>query len=359
MKSQSVIRKSEFRERCGLVADSLKREFGLSHILGQSKAVQTLRNKIDRISSCKVDVLVSGESGTGKEVAARAIHYLSRRAGKPFIPVNCGAIPESLFENELFGHVKGAFTDAGLQQIGLVKEAEHGTLFLDEIGVTSPYVQVKLLRLLQNREYRPLGDVRRHKANIRIIAATNTDLQCLVEKGTFRKDLFYRLNVISLYIPPLRERREDIPILVEHFTEKYANEYEKPIKGFTKAAMRQLISYSWPGNIRELENKIQQVIVMSANPVVDVEAIQLCTSQSKSEGSELENFNAAKRRVVNSFARIYLMQLLKEYRGDVVGAARRAGKSRTGLWNLLRRYNISPSQFRHQCISEDRNMDRG
>ena len=353
MNRQTITRRPELREECALAADSLKRRSGLSQVVGRSKAVQALRNKIEKISSCSVDVLISGESGTGKEIAARAIHYLSQRAGKPFIPVNCGAIPEGLFENELFGHVKGAFTDAGLHQIGLVKEAEQGTLFLDEIGVTSPYVQVKLLRLLQNREYRPLGDVRRHKTDIRVIAATNRDLQGLLDEGTFRKDLFYRLNVVSIHVLPLRERREDIPILVEHFTERYSREYKKPIRGFTRDAIRCLISYSWPGNIRELEHKIQQAIVMSESAVIDVGAIQLATSQSESEGPGLECFNVAKKRVVDSFARTYLAQLLEEYCGDVVGASRRAGKSRTGLWNLLKRHGIDPSQFRQHNISRD------
>lgn len=359
MNGQIINRKSELREECAFAVDSLMKKSGLSQILGRSKAVQALRNKIDKISSCNIDVLICGESGTGKEIAARAIHYLSQRAGKPFVPVNIGAIPESLFENELFGHVKGAFTDAGHHQIGLVKDAEGGTLFLDEIGVISPFVQVKLLRLLQNREYRPLGDYRQRKANIRIIAATNTDLQSLIEEGTFRKDLFYRLNVISLNVPPLRKRREDIPILVEHFTERYARKYNKPIKGFTREAMRQLTSYSWPGNIRELENRIQQMIVTSANPVIDFEAIQLDNSTSESEGSESEYFNVAKKRIIDSFARTYLRRLLIECNGEVVFAARRAGKSRTGLWNLLKKYGIDPSQFYHHNISKDLNIERG
>lgn len=359
MASHIITGKSEFHVEGAFAADCLKRNSGLSQIVGQSTAVQALRNKIEKISSCDVDVVISGESGTGKEIVARAIHYLSRRAGKPFIPVNCGAIPESLFENELFGHAKGAFTDACCHQIGLVKEAEQGTLFLDEIGVTSPYVQVKLLRLLQNREYRPLGEFRRRKADVRVIAATNRDLQSLLDEGTFRKDLFYRLNVVTIYMPPLRERREDIPILLEHFRERYARQYKKRIDGFTKEAMRRLVCYSWPGNIRELEHKVQQTVVMSENTVIDIGAIQLAASRSESEGSGLECFNVAKKRVVDSFARTYLTQLLKEYRGDVISAARRAGKSRTGLWNLLKKHNIHPSQFRSAHVGKYSGVDRG
>jgi len=229
---------------------------------------------------------------------------------------------------------------------------------LDEIGVTSPYVQVKLLRLLQNREYRPLGDFRRRKADVRVIAATNRDLQSLLDEGAFRKDLFYRLNVVAIYMPPLRERREDIPILVEHFTRRYAREYEKPIKGFTGEALRCLVSYSWPGNIRELEHKVQQAIVMSESAVIDVGAIQLAPGQSESEGQKLEHFSVAKKRVVDSFARTYLAQLLTEYCGDVASASRRAGKSRTGLWNLLKKHGIDPSQFRRHNISRDSKIGR-
>lgn len=346
MESQNIIRRSEFHEECASVAVSLKRKSGLNHILGRSKIVQTLREKIDKISYCKVNVLISGETGTGKEIAARAIHYLSYSAGKPFIPVNCGAIPESLFENELFGHVKGAFTDAGHQQVGLVGEADGGTLFLDEIGIISPYIQVKLLRLLQEKEYRLIGDSKRYKANTRIVAATNRDLRSLVEAGTFRKDLFYRLNIVSLHMPPLRERMEDVPILVRHFINKYSNEYNKPIEGLSKDTMRAFMSYSWPGNIRELENKIQQMIVMSPSSIIDVEKVGISTGEPRCKESEFESFKAAKKRIISSFEKTYLIQLLAEHSGNVVSAARRIGKSRTGLWNLLKKYNISPREFR-------------
>jgi transcriptional regulator with PAS, ATPase and Fis domain len=306
---------------------------------------------------CNVNVLISGETGTGKELTARAIHYLSCRAGKPFIPINCGAVPENLFENELFGHAKGAFTGASLQQNGLAKEAEGGTLFLDEISAISPYVQAKLLRLLQDKEYRPLGDPRPRKADIRIIAATNRDLQGLVKKGTFREDLFYRLNIVSVHIPPLRERTEDIPILAEHFIRKYSKEYKKPIKELSKDVMRAFMSYSWPGNIRELEHEVQRAVVMSENTMIDVGSTELATNQSGSEGSGLEYFNIAKERVVDSFARSYLTQLLKESRGDIVSAARRAGKSRTGLWNLIKRYSIDPKEFRSPQICKYLNVE--
>jgi DNA-binding NtrC family response regulator len=340
-------RRSEIPSELNSVKKSLKRKFGLTQILGRSKVIQKLHESIEKISLCDVNVLISGESGTGKELAARAIHYIGRRAGKPFIPVNCSAIPESLFENELFGHVKGAFTDAGLPQVGLVKEAEGGTLFLDEIGAISPFIQVKLLRLLQEREYKPLGDPRLRRADIRIIAATNRDIQTLVKEGKFRDDLFYRLNIVSLDIPPLRERREDIPILVMHFMSEYSKELNKPIKEVSDDTMKALITYSWPGNIREVENKIQQMIVMSSGPVFSLESIQSYLSETNSEESKLEYLNEAKKKAIASFEKSYLIQLLQEHRGNVVNAARKAGKSRTGFWNLLRKYNLSPKHFRH------------
>jgi len=341
-----VDRESETDRERKSAKESLKRKFGLRQILGRGKLVQQLHEKIDRISSCDANVLISGESGTGKELAARAIHYLSWRTGKPFIPVNCGAIPESLFENELFGHVRGAFTDAAYQQIGLVKEAEGGTIFLDEIGAISPYIQVKLLRLLQDKEYKPLGESKPRKADVRIIAATNRDLPGMVKKSRFREDLFYRLNIVSLHIPPLRERKEDIPVLVDHFIKKYSKQYNKPVKRVSEDAMRGFISHPWPGNIRELENKIQQIVVMSTSPVISAGSIQLPAGEPEPQEFEFECFTAAKRKAVDSFEKNYLSQLLTEHRGDVVSAARRAGKSRTGLWNLLKKHNLSPKQFR-------------
>jgi DNA-binding NtrC family response regulator len=325
---------------------SLRLELGLNRILGRSKVVRDLHEKISKISACDVNVLISGESGTGKELAARAIHYLSSRAGRPFVPVNCGAIPESLFENELFGHVRGAFTDARLLQAGLVEEAEGGTLFLDEIGATGPHIQVKLLRLLQDKSYRRLGDSKPRRADIRILAATNMDPRALVEDGKLRRDLFYRLNIVSLYMPPLSKRKSDIPVLVEHFIRKYAREYNRPTTAVSEDAMGVLASHSWPGNIRELENKMQQLIVMSTGPTICAKDIDLPGGPIGARRPVIESFKVAKKKVVDTFERSYLTRLLIECRGDVVAAAARAGKSRTGLWNLLRKHSLSPKEFR-------------
>jgi len=325
----------------------LQKKVGINRILGRSKAVNQLRYEIECIAPCDVTVLISGESGTGKELTARAIHYLSERSTGPFIPVNCGAIPENLFENELFGHRKGAFTDATLHQEGLVREAEGGTLFLDEIGVISPYIQVKLLRLLQDKEYKALGESKPHKANIRIIAATNQDLSQMVQKSLFREDLFYRLNIVSIGLPPLRERKEDIPLLVDFFLEKYSTQFHKTFKRLPEEIMDAMLNYSWPGNIRELENKVQQVVVKGRRSnVLMNEFLQLNPAQCKKDLTHLVCFKEAKQKAVDSFEREYLMLLMAAYNGDVVNAARRAGKSRTALWNLLSKHNLHPKQFR-------------
>lgn len=329
------------------VIQSLKRKEGLSRILGSSEAVSRMKEQLGNIASFDVSVLIFGESGTGKELAARAIHYLSSRSHKPFVPVNCGAIPESLFENELFGHRKGAFTDASFHQEGVVKEAEGGTLFLDEIGVVTPYIQVKLLRLLQEKEYKPLGDSKTRKANVRIIAATNKDLQTMVQEDTFREDLFFRLNIVSLTIPPLRERREDIPLLLDHFIKKYSRQYRKPIASVSEDAMLALLSYSWPGNIRELENKILHAFVMAQNNKITIRDIDMppLEIQWRKENSTFEQFKKAKQKAIEDFERNYLTLVMAACRGDVRIAAHQAGKSRTSFWNLLSKHHLHPRQF--------------
>jgi two-component system response regulator GlrR len=342
------MKEPESVEETQAVKAALKRQFILGHIKGRSKAVKKLHQTISRLSSCDVNVLIAGETGVGKEPAARAVHYLSCRAGKPFIPVNCGAIPEALFENELFGHVKGAFTDAAIPQVGLVQAAEAGTLFLDEISVVGPYIQVKLLRLLQEKEYKPLGSSYTRKADIRIIAATNKELHKLVKEGKFREDLFYRLNIVALHIPPLRERKEDIPVLVDHFLKKYCAAYDKPLKRFSEDALAAMISYAWPGNIRELENKVQHLVVMSSEPVIDNRHLHLPENEHQRGESGIERFNAAREKVIQAFERSYLVRLLTKHKGNVARAARIAGKSRTALWNLIKKHNLSPKQFRYE-----------
>lgn len=331
-----------------LVKEKIKRESVIKRILGSSPAIKKTREQIKIIASCDASVLITGESGSGKELAAHAIHYLSDRSSFPFIPVNCGAIPENLFENELFGHTKGAFTNAYENQGGLVKEAQNGTLFLDEIGVINPYIQVKLLRLLQEKEFKPLGDPRVKKADIRIIAASNRELPRLVEDGSFREDLFFRLNIVTLHIPSLRERKSDIPELIEFFLNKYCLEYRKPKKNISERVLKVMLDYSWPGNIRELENKIQHLIVMAEGNEItytDLPDFSQHTLSSVQRITEIESFKKAKQKNIDEFERSYLTLLMQEYKGDVVNAARKAGKSRTALWNLLSKHRLHPRTF--------------
>jgi two-component system response regulator HydG len=240
-------------------------------LIGEAEPMRVVFRAIAKASATSATVLITGESGTGKELVARAIHYGGPRASAPFVPVNCGAIPEGLLESELFGHVKGAFTGATESRAGFFQTADGGTIFLDEISETSLPMQVKLLRVLQDREVCMVGTTRSRTVDVRVIAATNKDLLALVKKGTFREDLYYRLNVITVEIPPLRERADDVLLLAQHYLAKFAGEFGKKAPSFSDAALRALRNYDWPGNVRELENIIQRLVVMLEGPVIDVQ----------------------------------------------------------------------------------------
>jgi len=239
-------------------------------LIGESPAMQKVFASIRKASSTSATVLITGESGSGKELVARAIHYSSDRASAPFVPVNCGGIPESLLESELFGYVKGAFTGAHESRAGFFQTADGGTVFLDEIGETSIAMQVKLLRVLQDKEVRMVGDSRARTVDVRIIAATNKDLQSLIQSRVFREELYYRINVVTIEVPPLRARGGDIPLLVRHFAEKFASELGKAVPRFSEKAMEALQNYAWPGNVRELENAIQRIVVMNDEQIIDI-----------------------------------------------------------------------------------------
>ncbi|MFH2049582.1 MAG: sigma-54 dependent transcriptional regulator [bacterium] len=238
--------------------------------MGNSKEIRKVFHAIDKTSNTSATVLISGESGTGKELVARAIHYSSKRASASFVPVNCGGIPENLLESELFGHVKGAFTGAIETRAGFFLTADGGTIFLDEISETSIAMQIKLLRVLQDKEVCMVGDTRSSKVDVRILVATNRDLESLIKKGIFREDLFYRISVITITVPPLRKRKKDILLLIRHFANKYSNELSKSVPRFTDDALEVLNNYYWPGNVRELENVIQRLIVMTDSNIIDV-----------------------------------------------------------------------------------------
>jgi DNA-binding NtrC family response regulator len=250
-------------------------EFDHYGIVGRSRVIQDVIAKAERVAETKSTVLIMGETGTGKELLARAIHDRSAQRNMPLIKVNCAAIPDTLLESELFGHVRGAFTGAATNKKGKFALADGGTIFLDEIGTMSPSLQAKLLRVLQEREFEPLGAERSQRVDVRVIAATNRDIKRLVEDGRFLEDLFYRLNVIPLVLPPLRERREDIPVLVEHFLRKHAHRSGRKIEEIREEALARLNAYDWPGNVRELENTIERAVVLSGGPVIDARDITM------------------------------------------------------------------------------------
>jgi two-component system, NtrC family, response regulator GlrR len=328
--------------RAKSLTETLTEELGMRQLVGASPAFLTEINKIPLIAKCNANILISGETGTGKEMCARAIHYLSPRAPKAMIPINCGATPVELLENELFGHERGAFTGAFNSQPGLIQEADGGTLFLDEIDCLPPPAQVKLLRFIQDKEYRPLGSTKIRKADVRIISATNSILQDRVREGKFRADLFFRLNIIPLRLPSLRERPDDIPLLADHFLDKFAAEFDRTVVSLSPRAMRSLINHDWPGNVRELEYTIERAIALSDQPVID----SVDVGPDPEIDSAEESFQAAKAKVVRDFEKTYIQSLLTIHSGNITRAAEVAGKNRRAFWQLIRKHGIDASQFR-------------
>ncbi|HVF44378.1 MAG TPA: sigma-54 dependent transcriptional regulator [Pyrinomonadaceae bacterium] len=318
-------------------AQALQEKLGTTLLVGESRSFLKEVNKIPLLAKCNASILISGETGTGKEVCARAIHYLGRWASKPFVPVNCGAIPAELVENELFGHERGAFTGARSTQVGLIQEADGGTLFLDEVDCLPLLSQVKLLRFLQEKEYRPLGSTKTCRADVRVIAAMNADPEEAIRVGNLRRDLYYRLNVIPLALPPLRERRGDIPLLARHFLAKYAAEFDKRVTDFSPEAMQLLVSYDWPGNVRELEHVVVRSIVLTAGDVISGADIALAPRASASAD---ESFKRAKNRIVAEFEKSYVERALLLSHGNISKAARAAQKSRRAFWELIRKHRI-------------------
>ncbi|WDT73716.1 MAG: sigma-54 dependent transcriptional regulator [Candidatus Manganitrophus sp.] len=325
-------------------AKRLKIDLGMSALIGESAPFVKVLRQISLLARCDATVLLSGETGTGKELAARAIHYLSARAGGPFIPVNCSALPETLLENELFGHTKGAYTDASLPQRGLIAEAEAGTLFLDEIDGLSLTAQAKILRFLQEGEYRPLGGRQPLQSDVRIVAATNANLVEKAKAGTFREDLYFRLHILSLPLPPLRERTEDIPLLAKYFLKKYCRRFRSDYKILSPAALLKLSSYAWPGNVRELEAVIQRTIVHSTVSLIQAEEIDLPTAVQMPSKRD-PPFQALKRRTIDTFEKSYLCQLLMTHRGNISRAAKEAGKDRRAFRRLMEKHGLIRQHF--------------
>ncbi|HBA55071.1 MAG TPA: sigma-54-dependent Fis family transcriptional regulator [Syntrophorhabdus aromaticivorans] len=318
----------------------LKKRLGLEQLVGESPAFLTEIQKIPLVARCDASVLITGETGTGKELCARAVHYLSPRSGQPFIPVSCGAIPSELVENELFGHVRGAFTGAHAPHPGLIREADGGTLFLDDIDCLPLQAQVKLLRFLQEREYKQLGSTKTNRADLRIVAATNINLENGVRDGRFRQDLFYRLNVIPVNLPALKDRKEDIPLLAYHFLAKYSRDFAKECRDFSPGAMAVLLAHGWSGNVRELENVVARAVVFSEGTTIRRGDIMLHSPPAVDSWAPYESFRTAKARVVEQFEREYIEGLLKTHRGNITRAAQAAEKNRRAFWELIRKHRI-------------------
>jgi DNA-binding NtrC family response regulator len=296
-------------------------------MVGESPAFLAAIEKVPLVARCDATVLISGETGTGKELVARAIHYLSPRAKKPFVAVNCGAIPPELVENELFGHERSAYTGATASQTGLIQEAEGGTLFLDEVDSLPLLAQVKLLRFLQEKEYRPLGAGRMLKADVRVVAAANSDLEGAVEAGRLRQDLYYRLSVIPLHLPALRERREDIPLLARHFLAKYAREMGQPARGLSPGALQTLLDHPWPGNVRELEHVIERASLLATGGEITAEDLML-----RPRGDTAPRLE---EMTIEQVERYLIERALAAQGGNVSEAARVLGLSRSALYRRL------------------------
>lgn len=322
---------------------------GSAGIVGCSSAHQRLLEQLSKFALTDAEILITGPTGVGKELYARFVHRQSPRANAPFLPVNCGAIPDELLENELFGHVGGAFTGAQLHREGVVAAAECGTLFLDEIDSLSLAGQVKLLRFIQEKEYRRLGEARVRRANVRFIAATNADLLTAVQAGQFRQDLFFRLRVIPIVVPALCKRQEDILPLLTEYIGYYARLYNLPPITLSQAARNRLETYSWPGNIRELENCVQYLICLQLERSIETEDLPLLSSEEERGGPSAASislsFQQAKRELVNLFERGYLEEALRKSGGNIAEAARASGKARRAFFELMRKHGVSAVNF--------------
>jgi two-component system, NtrC family, response regulator GlrR len=335
------IEKSNLAREVKRLRSIINKDHNIQNIIGRSEAMKQVFDLTALAAESNSNVFISGESGTGKGMIARALHQLSDRKDKAFVSLNCAAIPETLLESELFGFEKGAFTGAVTNKKGLFLQADGGMIFLDEISEIPLSMQGKLLKALEEKEFYPLGAQKPAKVDIRIVSASNKGIEKEVEKGSFRSDLFYRIHVIPIRMPPLRERKEDIPLLVEHFLAKCAAKMNKPIKNITPQALQKIMIYSWPGNVRELENVIECAVVMARDDEIGEEMLVI-TNQNTDENAFLP-FKESKQ----DFERNYLLELMKISKGNVSQAAKIAGKYRADLYALLEKYNLNPPDFRN------------
>lgn len=323
-------------------------------MIGQSPAFLEMVRHIEKITRCDVPVLIEGETGTGKELVARAIHYGSARCKNPFIPVNCGAIPDALVENELYGHKRGAYTDAQSDDPGLVTHAQHGTLFLDEVDALSPKAQVVLLRFLQDRLYRPIGGTSTLSADVRVIVASNARLDKLAEQGLFRFDLLFRLKIMYLKLPPLRERLGDATRLANHFLQVCTQRFSQGDKKLHSDTLDWIDQYYWPGNIRELENLIYREYLLEDGAIICIKEPRLDAIEHPGRGDQQQSiligkvFSEAKNDVIAKFEQCYLSEILTKAQGNVTKAAKLAGKERRAFGKLLKKYGIDKNHYFHK-----------
>jgi DNA-binding NtrC family response regulator len=328
----------------------LREAQAMAGLVGSSPVFRNAIAQLPTIARSDAPVLICGETGTGKELVARAFHYLSERAGEAFVAINCGSFPETLLEDELFGHERGAFTDAHSRREGLIAQAEHGTLFLDEVDTLSPKAQVNFLRVLQDKKFRKIGSVTEQPCDIRVLAATNAPLDELVHSRNFRIDLYYRLCVFAVHLPPLRTRQEDIPALAAHFLDKHCPPERREGLKFSTAALAAMASWPWPGNVRELENAVIRGIHLCRGHVIETEDMalgikRLASHATHSSPSSL-SLRELKKTAVEAFERDYLVRLLVEHQGNLTRAAREAKKDRRDFGKLLKKYQLDPKSFR-------------
>ena len=346
---------------------AIERPYSFEDFLGESPPMKAVYSLIERVAARSVDILITGETGTGKELVARAVHRRSRRIAAPFVPIDCGAIPDTLLESELFGHERGAFTGADARRIGLIEVADGGTLFLDEIAELPFALQAKLLRVLQERRLRRVGARKETPVDVRIVAATSRDIDVMVENGTFRRDLFYRINVVRISLPPLRQRGDDIGLLAEFFASRAGREMGLSAGRFSADTYQVLRHYNWPGNVRELENVIRRAMALTADDVIGVDDLpdNVVTAAGKylaDTSDELKQgtpsragFLALKATHVAEFEQHYLHEIMKRLHGDVSAAAKEARVPRGTLYRLLKLHNIEPSRFRHDSNNTESN----
>ena len=347
------------KDRTRVLEEALTARDQFEDLVGQSPLMRAIFKMVETVSYSGATVLIQGESGTGKELVARAIHYRSPRKDKAFVAVNCSALTETLLESELFGHVKGSFTGATANKKGLFEAAEGGTIFLDEIGDVPPATQVRLLRVLQEGEVKRVGSNETTHVDVRVIAASNVDLAKAREQGRFREDLFYRLNVISVQLPPLRDRPEDVPLLAQHFLAVYSSKMGKKVRGISPAAMEALTCNRWTGNVRELENVIERAVVLTSSEVLDLEDLPPGFRDGPKGGGEVEVFSLAhlpyaqaKRLAMRAFERRYLSALLEKSANNVSSAARAAGVDRSNFRRLLKQYEVG-NRNRAKALAND------